>query len=95
MPEFDDLIEKIFRDNEERRIAYGMRLADIEDRLQRAEEDALKAHELRIEAGTAKHCGMDALLAGMEQLRAEVNAMWVEIEKPAPDWTLFPRVEAQ
>ncbi|MCF4136766.1 hypothetical protein L1856_07685 [Streptomyces sp. Tue 6430] len=84
MNEFDDVIGKIFRDNEERRIAYGVRLAEIEERLERAEADVLKAFE-----GAADHSGMGGLLRRAERLRAGANELWAEIEKPAPDWTLF------
>ncbi|MGW3730382.1 hypothetical protein [Streptomyces sp. NPDC000851] len=95
MNDIDDLIGQIFRDNEERRAWYGIRLADIEGRLQRAEEDALTAYEGFADRGTVKDSGMGDLLAEQERLRAEVNAMWAELDKPAPDWSLFNAKVAQ
>lgn len=89
MKEIEDLIGKIFRNNEERRAWYGSQLAGMEEPLQRAEDDALTAYEGFTERGTLKNSGMGRILAGTERLRAEVNAMWAEIEKPAPDWSVF------
>ncbi|MFF3380165.1 hypothetical protein ACFYXF_45315 [Streptomyces sp. NPDC002680] len=89
MKEIEDLIEKIIRNNEERRAWHGSRLAGTEERLQRAEDDALTTYAGFAERGTLKNSGMGRILAGAEQLRAEVNAMWAEIDKPAPDWSVF------
>ncbi|MFJ4974902.1 hypothetical protein ACIP6X_06105 [Streptomyces coeruleorubidus] len=89
MNEIDELIGQILRDNAERKTLYGIHLADMEERLQQAEEDALKAYEGFAERGTLKGSGMGGILARQERLRAEVNTLWAELDKPAPDFSVF------
>ena len=87
--EIDRAIERVFTDNEERRTLYGAYLAEMEERLQKTEEDALTAYEGYAERATARGSGIGNTLAVAERIRAEVNELWAEIDKPAPDWSLF------
>ncbi|MFB7548925.1 hypothetical protein [Streptomyces sp. NPDC056154] len=73
--EIDRAIERVFADNEERRSLYGAFLAETEERLERAEEDALTAYEGYAEIGAVKDSGIGPLLAKLERVRAEVNEL--------------------
>jgi hypothetical protein len=90
MDEIDSLVSRINDDVSERKAFYSAWLSETEERFSQAEADTWRAFELVAADDVAEaNRRFEPLLKRNAELRAELNVMWQELDKPAPDFSVF------
>lgn len=90
MNEIDSLAQRINEDVSERKAFYGAWLSETEERFSQAEADMWRAFELvAVDDLAEANRRFEPMLRKNAELRAELNVMWQELDKPAPDFSVF------
>jgi hypothetical protein len=84
------LIQQCEMDIREQRVWYGSRLASTEEGYQRAEAAVFDAYEqMAADDVASANERWGHAFKGLAAIRSELNRLWAELDKPAPDFSVF------